>query len=210
MARMSRNTAFHRAGRHRSAPRTSARLLGVGLATLSAGCSNRDTAFVITDHRAPGSVLRYRETFPQGYYAVDDDGNVDIVLRRESRAPESPYEPITQVVHIRTVWKSVPGNTIAHRTQINGTVSYFITTGRSGATFEGAGSVFFTLDRKRRELTGELELASLRPKRRLASTGDLFADAELSGTFTAVEDPRRAFRIIHDMNRQFDSASSKP
>jgi hypothetical protein len=175
-------------------------------AACSAGCASKPTTFVITDHRAPGETHRYRETFPEGFFAVDEHGNVDIVLRRESRAPQSPHEPIVQVVHIRTVWKSVPGQTVAHATQINGTVSYFILTGRVGATFEGAGSVFFELDDNRLTLSGELEQASLRPRRILTASNELFLKAELSGQFTANQDPRRAYRIIHEVNRRFDSA----
>ena len=171
---------------------------------LLAGCSTRTTRFVITDHRAAGPTQRYSESFDEGYYAVDDHGNVDVVLRRESRAPDSPHESIVQVVHLRTVWKSVPGETVAHRSQINASVTYSIVTGRVGARFEGAGSLFFRLDTRRGMLHGVLESASLRPKGKKAGADDLFRDAEMEGEFTARHEPRWAYRILHETNREFE------
>ncbi len=155
------------------------------------------------DHRLSGESRGYLETFDEGYYAVDPAGNVDIVLRRVVESGNAPAQPITQVIHLRTVWHSVPGRTIADETQINGTVHYFILTGRAGAAFEGAGSIFYTPHRRGKWITGSVDQASLLPTRRLAAGPDLFQRAEIHGRFRAVRDPRRAKTLIHEMNRRF-------
>ncbi len=169
----------------------------------AAGCSVRMSTFEITDYRDPDGAKRYRETFDEAYYALDDHGNVDVILRRATPSKSDPINEIVQVIHIHTVWRSIPGDTVAHRTQINGTVSYHIISGRVGATFEGAGSVFFSEQQRTRTLTGTLDLARLHPKRRLVADSHLFKLAELAGEFRAEHNPRRVVRIINELNRLF-------
>ncbi len=169
------------------------------------GCSNRTSTFEIVDYRDGGEVRRYRETFDEAYYHLDKHGNLEIVLRRTTPSQPNPGRMITQIIHIRSVWRCIPGNTIAHSTQINGTVSYHIVTGEVGATFEGAGSVFFTQNRKKSTLRGSLDLATLKPTRQLGAAHDLFRRAELRGRFQAKRDPRCVTRIVNEMDRLFGS-----
>ncbi len=170
---------------------------------LLAGCSARTSTFQITDYREGAQAKRYRETMDEAYYDFDAQGNVDIVLRRCAPGRAVPQKDITQVIHIRTVWRSIPGDTVAERTQINGTVSSHIVHGRVGATFEGAGSVFYTLNRRKETLSGSLGQALLRPRRRLGAGSEIFTRAELMGEFHATRDHRRVVRIINDMGRLF-------
>ena len=167
------------------------------------GCPARTSTFQIVDYREPGETKRYRETFDEGYYDVDGHGNVSIVLRRSASGETGPELTATQVVHIRSLWRPIPGRTTAHRTQINGTVSYLIVSGQTGATFEGAGSVFFKENRKRDKLTGTLDLALLQPKRSFGTGSPLFKRAELKGKFRATRDPARVVRIVNEMNQLF-------
>ena len=170
---------------------------------LVSGCSTAACRFEIVDHRAGDGDRRYTETFDEAYYDLDGRGNVDIVLRRRQASEAEPADSITQVIHIRSVWRPIPGQTVAGKTQINGCVSYIIVGGRSGATFEGAGSVFFSENEAKGTLTGTLDQASLRPVRRLAGGSSLFERAELSGAFQAHRDKRNTARIINEMNRLF-------
>lgn len=171
-------------------------------------CAVRESAFEITDYREPGVEETYRETFDEAYFDIDEHDNVDVVLRRCSPDEEHPSQTITQVIHIRSFWRSIPGTTVAHPTQINGTVRYHIVAGRLGATFEGTGSVFFEPDRSGDTLTGSLDLALLRPKRRLATGGDLFTKAQLTGHFRALRNPRKVVQLVNDMNRLFGAAAA--
>lgn len=167
------------------------------------GCTASRSTFEITDFRSDGPPQTYREVFPDAYFDLDAAGNVNLVLRRSEASREVPGTNITQVVHLRTVWRPIPGVTVAERTQINGTVTYAIISGSLGATFEGAGSIFFELDKDKQRLEGSLDLATLRPVRHLAASGDFFEKAELSGRFVARRDGLRVARIVNDMNRRF-------
>ena len=194
-----------------AAPRPTVNTLGAyfrvtTLTTLllfTSGCVTRTSTFQIVDYRKPGDAARYQEAFDEAYYNLDGEGNMDIVLRRIEPTRAGRTSDLTQVIHLRTVWRSIPGRTVAERTQINGTVSYLIVHGRTGAAFEGAGSVFFREDRGKDTLRGSLDQAILKPTRSLPEGGHLFHRAELSGEFRAVRDRRKVVRIINDMNRLF-------
>ncbi len=179
------------------------------LMLLLPACAARESAFDIVDYRRPGVQEHYRERFDEAYFDIDEHGNADVVLRRNSPDVEHPSQSITQVIHIRSLWRSIPGTTVAHSTQINGTIRYHVLAGRLGATFEGTGSVFFDLNRGGDTLTGSIDSALLRPKRRLVTGGDLFKKAELTGQFRAVRDPRRVVQVVNDMNRLFGSTSDE-
>jgi hypothetical protein len=176
---------------------------------LPLGCSLRPAAFEIVDYRDPGDAKRYRETFDEAYYDLDNQGNVNIVLRRSGGRPGAGESDVTQIVRIRSVWRPVPGKTGSHGTQINATVSYYIVGGRIGDTFEGAGSVFFTQNRGQDTLSGTLDRAVLRPKRQLAPGEPLLARAELSGEFRAARDRRQVVRITNEADRLFGPLPSQ-
>ena len=128
-------------------------------------------------------------------------GAMDVVLRRCEPSVEDVDQEITQIIHIRSVWRSIPGRTIAHPSQINATVSYVIQSGRVGAMFEGAGAVMFKEHRRSGTLTGSLDLATLRPTHATLAGGSIFERAQLSGKFTATNDRRRVTRIVHEIER---------
>jgi hypothetical protein len=176
----------------------------------ASGCSAYASTFEIVDYRQAGSAERYRETFDEGYFDIDEHGNVDIVLRRAAPTSDRASQTITQIVHIKSVWRSIPGTTVAHRTQLNGTISYHILSGQTGASFEGAGSIFFDLGMGKDSLSGTLGLAVLHPKRRLAADPLLFRQAELKWHFRASRDPRRVVRIVNEMNRLFRQPPNRP
>ncbi|MCC7293179.1 MAG: hypothetical protein IT449_14055 [Phycisphaerales bacterium] len=157
----------------------------------------------IIDHRQAGPDAVYVETFNECYYDADAEGNVDVVLRREHVKTDDPSQTVTQIIHVRSFWKSIPGTTVAHDQQINATVRYMILSGRAGASFQGAGSIFCEKTRGRSVLEGDLGLAYLSPRTRLNNGNMLFERAEISGSFRARHDPRRVVRILNEMDELF-------
>ena len=194
---------------HRSSALPLIHLLCLLVLAMPLGCRVHPTAFEIVDYREPGNVKLYRETFDEAYYGLDNQGNVNIVLRRSGGRSGAGESEVTQIIRIRGVWRPVAGKTGSHPTQINATVSYYIVGGRVGDTFEGAGSVFFTQNRRKNTLRGSLDRAVLRPKRQLSPGEPLFARAELSGEFRAARDPRQVVRIMNEADRLFGPLPSQ-
>lgn len=162
-----------------------------------ASCSTGRSTIRIVDHDAEGGRTRLRETFNEAYYRYDGQGNVDVVLRRVEPGTRDAGGLITQLLHIHSVWESTPGKTIAERTQINATVRYQILTGAGESTYQGGGSIF--LIPKGDRLDGEIEYVTLSPVASSALVAGLFEQAELSGSFTAVQDGRRVVRWTNEM-----------
>jgi hypothetical protein len=186
------------------------------LCAIMVGCRTTPTQLIVVNYLGSGEVERFGETFEEAYYDRDAQGNVDIVLRRASRNTQTPADKITQIVHLKTIWRSIPGRTVAHRTQLNGTVTYCIVGPSIAATFEGAGSIFYKQEKRSGELIGSIDLARLSPVRRIGDHEPLFDHAELSGTFRAKHDPLRVVTAVNEINRVFgpertaDVAASRP
>jgi len=180
-----------------------ARFLAVPLTLIgvASGCAAKPSVFQIIDQSDTGNVRRYQETFDEAYYQVDGHDNVHIVLRGRAAKHEGESRDLTQVVHIRGVWRELPGRTVSDRTQLNAVVSYFAYGGRVGDSLEGVGSVFAMEDKD--VLAGSLDQAVLRPKRQLTPVEPLFAHAELTGEFHARRDPRQVVQIVNELERQF-------
>lgn len=187
--------------------RTYALRLAVGGALFATiGCSVRPTTFAIVDYSQSGQPKRYGETFDEAYYDVNAQGDVDIVVRQRASGAANSDQPLTQIIHIKSFWRPIPGTTVAHATQINATVTYSLVSGSVGTILEGAGAVFFKEDRRKRRLTGRLESATLRLAQRAAGGEPLFKRAELTGTFDARRDPGRVARLIQETKARLGAA----
>ncbi len=168
-----------------------------------AGCAAPTSRFTIVDHREMGAPRTYGETFDEAFYHIDAQQNLQLVLRREQPSASDPRTKIVQLISIRSLWRPIPGRTNAESGQINGTVAYAILSGERGATFEGAGSVFFEPPGGTGLLHGTLDRAVLRPTRSRGGDEGLFRHAELSGSFAAVRDRRQVVRLTNELNRLF-------
>lgn len=173
------------------------------LCIVCGGCGAKLSTVQIVSYRENGESSRYEEAFSEAYYDVDDAGNVDIVLYRTSPDGAPRDDSISQTLHVKTVWRCDPGQTVAHATQINGTVTYAILGGDVGATFEGAGSVFFKENRAKGEIAGTLDLVRLKPAKKLNANSDIFYRTELSAEFRAKREPRRVRSLIHAIREKF-------
>ena len=173
------------------------------LGTMIGACGPRETRFEIVDYRDAAGPVTYHQAFDECYYNLSADGRVNLVARRTGRLETDPDQTVTQVVHIRGIWRAVPGTTHVERSQINAKISYWIVGGPGGVGFEGGGFVVFSENHERDVLTGQLESSALRPKRRVGTAPDIFQRAELTGEFRAKRNRRRAVRILNEMRRRF-------
>ncbi len=140
---------------------------------------------------------RYQETFDEAYYGLSPSGNLRLVLRMRQPASQEGDE-LTQTIVVEGVWRSVPGVTVADRTQINGTVTYGLSGQRIVQSLTGAGSVICYENNAGDRLTGTLPFVILESESPKAGEGFL-QRIELCGDFSARRDPRQALRIANEI-----------
>ena len=172
-----------------------------GCSTAIPGFEPKLSAFEIVDLSDAGNARRYQETFDEAFYDIDAHGDVNIILRN-GLPNDGEHDPMIQVIHVRSVWRSQPGRTTAERTQLNAVIGYFVTGPRMGDALEGTGSVFYEQDDED-VLTGSVDHAVVRPTRQVAPAEPIFTRAELKGKFRAVRDPRQVRQAINELQRRF-------
>ncbi|NOX59315.1 MAG: hypothetical protein GXP29_10720 [Planctomycetes bacterium] len=168
---------------------------------LPIGCHRPAAVFEITNHVAVGESEQLHEVFGEAYYMTSASGNIDVVVRRDSRTDAEDMGRLTQIVHIRSVFAPVDDRNKIESSMINGTVSYLILGDLGGVCFEGAGFASFSENRAGDMLKGSLEQSRLRQVRRVGEIGDIFHRTRLKGKFRATRNPKAVVGILNEMNR---------
>lgn len=178
------------------------------LACMVAGCVQPGATLNIVDDGSSGSPARYRQVFEEAYFDFDANRTANIVLLSRNADMRDPESTVRQTVHIRSVWESVPGDTIAEKTQINATIRYVLQSGGLVGFYEGGGSLIFDVSDGGDELDGTIELARLRPAQRGighaqpgTSRETLFQLPVVEGRFHAVRNRRRVARVVNETDR---------
>jgi len=167
---------------------------------LLAGCAVDTASVQIVERPNTLETRRYQETFDEVFYDLTEAGNLRLVFRK--RQPAGPEgDELTQTIVVETVWRTMAGTTTAHRTQINGTVTYGLVAPKIIQTLSGAGSVFFEENNARDRLTGTLAHVTLE-SRDPEIEGGFLQRIELSGTFSARRDGCKTLQIANETKRQ--------
>lgn len=172
-----------------------------------AGCAVDTASIQITERPNTLETRRYQESFDEVYYDLTDSGNLRLVFRKHQPASQEG-DDLTQTIVVESLWRSVPGTTHAHRTQINGTVTYGLLAPKIGQMLTGAGSVFFEENKARDRLTGTLAHVTLESRGSTADDGFL-QRIELNGTFSARRDPCKALQIANETKLQRQTLLAK-
>lgn len=174
---------------------------------LVAGCAVDSAHIQITERPSTLETRRYQETFDEAYYDLSSSGILRLVLRKHQPA-SLEGDALTQTIVVESVWRSDPGVTVAHRSQINGTVTYGLTGQRIVQTLTGAGSVFYYQNDAGDRLTGTLAHVVLEAQGPQAGDGFL-QRIELSGDFSASRDPHQALRMTNEIKRQQQTVAAR-
>jgi hypothetical protein len=176
-------------------------ILGVAVGILAlTGCGERRTAFNMVTIDPTGASERFHETFDECYFSVSPHRRVDVIARRViETGPDEP--PISQLVHLRTAYRTMPGVTHAESSMINATVHYVILDGFGGTCYEGAGHLSTHESRDGRVMTGKLEHAQVTRNRHIGQGGDIFVRAKLRGGYHAVRNRRKVVAMLNEINR---------
>jgi hypothetical protein len=170
---------------------------GVGACALPA------STFKIEDTSVNAQPRTYESVFHEAYFDIDRQGNLELVLRRVDESQRGSTPDTEQVIYLRSVWEPIPGRTLAESSQITAMATYVILSGRTGATYEGAGSLFFHLDKSNDVMIGKVDQAILKPRRKRTADSVLFEQVVLSGKFHARRDRRQVVRAANNIARIF-------
>lgn len=177
------------------------------LVSILGGCVSDYGHVQIVERPNALEIRRYQETFNEAYYDLDRMGNLRLVLRKQ-RPMSFDGDELTQTIVIESVWQSIPGVTVMHRSQINGTVTYELAGRRIAQYLTGAGSVFFEENDARDRLTGSISNVTL--EARVPTADDSFLErVELCGDFSARRDPHQALRLTNDVKRTQPKVAAK-
>jgi len=171
------------------------------------GCAVDSASIQITERPNTLETRRYQETFDEAFYDLSPSGNLCLVFRKRQPAGRQGRE-LTQTIVVESLWRSLPGVTIAHSTQINAIVTYGLAGEQLVQTLSGAGSVFFEQNDAGDRLTGTLPHVTLESKS--TAMGDGFLQrVELCGEFSARRDSFQALRIANETKRLHQAAAAK-
>ncbi|MGQ9649446.1 MAG: hypothetical protein ACUVXJ_05005 [Phycisphaerae bacterium] len=173
-----------------------------GLAGL-AGCSSQSTRIHLTTYDEAGREQHHYADFNRAAFLVNPSGLVELGMRVEQPSKLDPTQTITQLVHIKEVWKPVPGRTAVERTQINVQVRYAILTPPTGVRYDGAGFLYAKFKEGSTTISGEIESGRLAPSYRMAEAVLPFGVARISGTFRAVKNPGEVIEIARQLDLLF-------
>jgi hypothetical protein len=173
---------------------------GIALVT---GCQPTTNTFQLINYRHGGGTERFQQQFDECYYSVHSDGNVEIVAQRRSRELGASKLDVTQILHVRTLYRAIPGRTAVDRSMINASITYAIVSDAGGACYEGGGFLTGRQRNGKAKFVGHLEDAKLHPSRSVGDAPGLFDLAQLHGHFTARRDRARVVAILNELDRLF-------
>ena len=166
----------------------------------------KSTRIHLTTYDEAGREQHHYADFNRVVFLVNPSGLLELGMRVEQPSKTDPTQTITQLIHIREVWKPVPGMTAIESTQINVQVRYAILTPPTGVRYDGAGFVYAKISKDGKNATGKIESGRLAPSHRMADAVLPFGVARFSGPFRAVKNEGEVIEIA----RQLELLFSKP
>lgn len=174
-----------------------------------AGCSPESTRLHLTTYDEAGRERHHYADFNRVAFLTNPSGLLELGMRAEQPSKLDPTQTITQLIHIREVWRPRPGHTPIDSTQINVEVRYAILTPPTGVRYDGAGFLFAKIAKDGRTVSGQIESARLAPSYRMGDAALPFGPARFSGPFRAVNNPGEVIEIARQLDLLFSKTAAR-
>jgi hypothetical protein len=168
------------------------------------GCGHGRARIELVTYDEDGTARHHYADFDRASYRQLPGGLVELAMRAERPSTIDPTQTITQILLIRTFWNPQPARTWAEATQINARVQYAMLTPPTGIRYDGAA--FLTYRKRRGQITGHVESATLAPRYRMGQAVEPFDTARFTGTIRAKENPGEVVRLAQTIEAQFREA----
>ncbi|MCA9256458.1 MAG: hypothetical protein KDA33_12510 [Phycisphaerales bacterium] len=164
---------------------------------------NYQIAFELPPRRMPIHPMKPVET-PPADTSDDAAAGPPIVANAPAVDREVPDEVyIAQFVIIDLMWRPEPGTTFVESTQTNAGLTYCLVRGGDTVRYDGAGFVYFQLDRDGTTMTGRVESATLYRSKATSDMVDILGPCRVTADFVAHHSARR----VTDVQRKLVGAS---
>ena len=169
------------------------------------GCqSPRTTRIELTTFDAKGAAKLHYSEFRRASYRMSPGNELELVFRSERPSSIDPTQAITQIVYIKSFWKSIPGTTYADSSQINARVQYALLTPPTGMRYDGSAFIHYGFQTGTGRLVGTLEDGTLSPRYRMGDAADPLGPCRFSGKFVATENPGDVVNAAQMLGSQFN------
>ena len=192
------------------------------LAVTGCGQKGSELTFTSLDNDA-----RFVHRFPDAFISRGDQGDFDLALvedgltrAAQASGPHRPLEPATasprQIVHIKMVWKPMPGTKPDHPAATNAVVNWYVLGSGGGSDTSNllhyAGSGFVRVRMGRSAATVDLRNVRLELKERRGNMTDPLGNAALTGTFEAKVSPGNVSALLAEARQalQNDTTTAAP
>ncbi len=189
--------------------RTRCSVVLTALLAVLAGCSSQATRLYLTTYDEAGRAQHHYADFNRVAFLVNPSGLLELGMRVEQPSKADPTQTITQLIHVKEVWKPQPGRTAVESSQINVELRYAILTPPTGVRYDGAGFVFAKVAKDGKTVTGDIESGRLAPAYRMADAALPFGPARVKGTFRAVNNPSEVIEITRQLDLLFGKQAVK-
>lgn len=173
------------------------------LASILGGCAGQSRLSIIPTN----SSRRFVQTFGQAYAAQDDAGDYRILLLNDGLASTSASNaalratsqpPVRQVVHIRLFWRPMIGAKANFPSSANAAIDWYImgVGSREGIDmvhYRGVG--FVSVNPAPGGVSVSIDHTHMQPAACCGSMSEPFEQAQLSGSFFAVNDAELVKRL---------------
>ena len=178
-------------------------------ALISQGCSTAQNTLTLSsvDHRKD-----YTQTFDQAYAAINDNGDYDLVLLRDTNVDaalangDGTLQPQTvsprELVHIRVYWKARSGVKPDHPASTNASIRWYMVADRSGTpndVLEYSGCGLVMLYDNGATSTFNVRGAFLQPTVCRGCMTDPIGPGSINGTIVATMDKQRVKALLDQM-----------
>jgi hypothetical protein len=171
-----------------------------------AGCQIPSTRIQLTTYDETGKEQHHYADFKRVAFMITPDGLLELAMRSEQPSSLDPTQTITQLVHMKQVWRPQPGRTAVQSTQIDAVVRYAILTPPTGVRYDGSAFVFSMIKKDANTITGQIESGRLGLAYLMGDAAPPFGPARLVGPFRAARNEAEVMEI----SRQLDLLFSKP
>ena len=179
------------------------------VATLLVGCAHKTPQLKVY----PSEGLPFTQRFPRGFLSINELGDSEIVLISEGTENQHRQQgkilyptnvgSVKQIVHIRILWKPLPGTRADQPTATNATINWYVRSnlpGEENDKLDYSGAGFVAVYPNKRGAHIVIKNANLALRQRSGEIQDPFNKPYISGSFDVLRNDGVVRDVLAQLN----------